>query len=106
MSPFLYFVTRSNIFADYQSKDTIKEEVFADASTAIGNGYGESKWVAERIIDIANSATPLNATVARIGQLSGSTINGYWSRTEWFPAIIQVASIVKCVPSKTGVSVT
>ena len=38
-------------------------------------------------------------STARIGQLSGSLKNGAWNLTNWFPKIIQVASLMKVIPT-------
>ena len=62
-------------------------------------GYAESKWLGERII---NASGLTNATVVRIGQLSGGK-NGYWNEKEWFPALVKSAHLVGCLPDWDGV---
>lgn len=80
------------------------ERSIEDPHVGLGNGYGESKWVSERILDVAAQKTPLEPVVVRIGQLCGSTINGHWNPWEWFPAIVRSSRALKCLPDSEGVS--
>ncbi|KAJ7055851.1 putative aminoadipate reductase [Mycena amicta] len=67
------------------SKGAFPEELQLDAGVALGSGYGESKYVSERIL----AASGLPATSFRIGQISGANSNGAWSTTDWVPAIVK-----------------
>ena len=67
------------------------------AAAAVGSGYGESKWVAEALLNEAVASTPLHVVIVRSGQVSGG-LNGYWNSSDWFPSMIQSASCVKCLP--------
>ena len=69
----------------------------------IGQGYAESKWIAERIIDAAAERTPLRPVVARLGQVCGEG-NGAWNEKEWFPSLVKSALTLDCLPSLDGVS--
>ncbi len=80
------------------------EHVLKDARLAVGQGYGESKWVAERILDIANERTESHNVIVRVGQISGNTRNGSWNVWEWFPALVQSHKIVDCLPDSQSVS--
>ncbi|CAK5265953.1 unnamed protein product [Mycena citricolor] len=71
------------------------EEVQLDASIAVGNGYGEGKYVSERIIH----ASGLDATSFRIGQVCGSQSNGAWATTDWVPALVKSSIALRCLPS-------
>lgn len=71
---------------------------------AVGNGYGESKWVSEQILHIAGKETNLSTVIVRVGQLCGSSISGSWNEWEWFPSIIQSYSDVMCLPDDGRVS--
>lgn len=61
------------------------------ASTAIGVGYVEGKWVAEEVIYAASRATPLDGLVVRVGQLCGAK-TGAWAASEWIPRMVKSAS--------------
>lgn len=73
-------------------------ERFTEPELAVYKGYSESKWVAEQILKIVASETPLRPLVLRIGQVSGG-LNGMWNSNEWIPGIIQSAKRVRCLPS-------
>ncbi|KAJ7053408.1 male sterility protein-domain-containing protein [Mycena amicta] len=78
-----------------QSKGPFPEELQLDASVAVGNGYGESKYVSERIL----AASGLPATSFRIGQISGARSNGAWSTTDWVPALVKSSIALGNFPS-------
>ncbi|KAJ7615673.1 putative aminoadipate reductase [Mycena polygramma] len=71
------------------------EELQLDANVAVGNGYGESKYIVERIL----AASGLDATSFRIGQIRGSTSNGSWSTSDWVPAIVKSSIALGNFPS-------
>ncbi|KAF7357193.1 Acetyl-CoA synthetase-like protein [Mycena sanguinolenta] len=82
-----------------QRLGSVPEQLQLDASLAIGSGYGESKYIAERIL----AASGLQATSFRIGQICGSVSNGAWSTTEWFPSIVKIFIALRSFPSHPGV---
>ncbi|KAF9018354.1 acetyl-CoA synthetase-like protein [Hymenopellis radicata] len=57
---------------------------------ALGNGYSESKWVAEEILTSVASQTTLRPLIVRVGQVCGGR-NGFWNSKEWFPSMVQSA---------------
>ncbi|KAJ7622608.1 putative aminoadipate reductase [Mycena polygramma] len=71
------------------------EELQVNVNVAVGNGYGESKYVSERIL----AASGLDATSFRIGQVSRSASNGAWSTTDWVPAIVKSSIALGNFPS-------
>ncbi|KAG6827401.1 putative NRPS-like protein biosynthetic cluster [Tricholoma furcatifolium] len=75
------------------------EEVLNDASFAVGNGYGESKYVAERIL----VKSGLRATAFRIGQLSGGKPKGAWATTDWVPILVKSSLTIGLLPDMEGV---
>ncbi|KAI0795664.1 acetyl-CoA synthetase-like protein [Abortiporus biennis] len=74
-----------------------KEEYILDPHVPVGSGYGESKWVAERILAIASERTGLRTTTVRIGQLSGDK-TGYWNEKEWVPSLVKSSFFTHCLP--------
>ncbi|KAF7347140.1 Acetyl-CoA synthetase-like protein [Mycena venus] len=78
-----------------QTLGPFPEELQHDASVALGNGYGEGKYVSERIL----AASGLEATSFRIGQVCGSASNGAWSTTDWVPAIVKSSIALGNFPS-------
>ncbi|TIA90798.1 hypothetical protein E3P99_01418 [Wallemia hederae] len=75
------------------------EQPVSDASVAVGMGYGESKFVGERILAHASAESGLRTTVLRIGQLCGDREIGFWSSSNWVPAIIKSAQTLHCLPT-------
>lgn len=78
------------------------EEILQDSKIAVGTGYSESKWIAERILDHAAEKTALQPVVVRLGQVCGD-VTGSWNETEWFPSLVKSALSVKCLPDLEGV---
>ncbi|EIN09185.1 hypothetical protein PUNSTDRAFT_113665 [Punctularia strigosozonata HHB-11173 SS5] len=77
-----------------------KETPLEVPSSAIWNGYSESKWTAERILQRASAAVPaLRTTVVRVGQLAGGK-TGDWNTAEWLPSLIASGAKVQCLPSQ------
>ena len=103
---FLLRLTYLFFILGWKSSGSVPEEVLPDPEIALQAGYGQSKWVAEQVLDVAGKATPLQAAVVRVGQLSGSQSNGSWNPWEWFPALVQSGKIsgVDCLPNAEGVS--
>ncbi|KAJ7245421.1 hypothetical protein C8J57DRAFT_1082265 [Mycena rebaudengoi] len=94
--PKLLYTSSIGIFQSTHNVNPLMENPI-DAEIAVGTGYTESKWVSEEIIARSAEFTPLKSLVVRVGQLCGG-INGAWNANEWFPALIQSASIVGCIP--------
>jgi thioester reductase-like protein len=75
-----------------------------DPHVPLGQGYAESKWVAERILYEAAKHSSLRPIVVRISQISGG-INGAWNVSDWVPAMIKSSIALGCLPKLIGVSV-
>ena len=95
--------TLTNI-PDFSGEALVGAAVSADPVTAVGMGYGESKWVASRILQVARERTPLRSVVVRIGQLCGDSQTGSWNPWEWFPSIVRSSKVIECLPELKGVS--
>lgn len=83
--------------SEYAGVTPIPEEPI-EAGASVASGYGESKWVAEKILLLAGSETSLRPIVVRVGQVSGG-LNGCWNSSEWIPSIVQSAALTKCLPA-------
>ncbi|PSS15405.1 hypothetical protein PHLCEN_2v3281 [Hermanssonia centrifuga] len=99
--PHLLFTSSIGVFRQTQTKDYLLEEHNRDPNVVVGIGYTEAKWVAERILEEAQHKTGLRTTVVRLGQLCGAR-NGYWNEREWFPAVVQSAEYLHCLPDVEG----
>ncbi|KAJ3758360.1 acetyl-CoA synthetase-like protein [Lentinula raphanica] len=99
----LRFLFTSTIAAaqswDGLEKGPYPEEGIVDAKYAVGMGYGEAKYVSERVL----AKSGLNATFFRIGQISGGAPNGAWAMSDWFPLIVQSGLKLNMLPDANGV---
>ncbi len=51
-------------------------------------GYGESKYVAEQLLERAGKTSGVAAAVCRVGQLAGPVVKqGVWNKQEWLPSV-------------------
>ncbi|KAJ3983514.1 putative aminoadipate reductase [Lentinula detonsa] len=85
----LRFVFTSSIGSaqswDSSSLGPYPEEVIVDPKFAVGGGYGESKYISERIL----AKSGLHASSFRIGQIAGGRPNGAWAMSDWLPMMIK-----------------
>ncbi|KAG8684994.1 hypothetical protein FRC09_015020 [Ceratobasidium sp. 395] len=70
-----------------------------DAATAIG--YGQSKFVTEKLLESAREAG-LETCVVRLGQLTGDVDSGCWPINNWVPLIVASSVSVGCLPGAAG----
>ncbi|KAI0795720.1 acetyl-CoA synthetase-like protein [Abortiporus biennis] len=103
--PHIVFTGSIGVFRNPATPGHAKEEYILDPKVPAGSGYGESKWVSERILAIASERTGLKTTTVRIGQLSGDK-NGHWNEKEWFPSIVKSGVFTQCLPDVPGGLVT
>ncbi|KAF5362791.1 hypothetical protein D9757_011015 [Collybiopsis confluens] len=80
------------------SKGPYPEEVVLEAKYAVGLGYGESKYVAERVL----AQSGLQATSFRIGQVAGGEPNGAWANTDWLPILVKSSLALNKLPDTHG----
>ncbi|KAJ0423276.1 hypothetical protein BJY00DRAFT_310406 [Aspergillus carlsbadensis] len=81
----------------------IPEEILLDPSCAASMGYGESKYLAERILDYASTNLRIVTGIARIGQICGTASDPRgWNHTEWFPSLVLGSRILRALPQSLG----
>lgn len=101
--PTLIYTSSIGVFQTPISVADHLAELPIEAQVAIGTGYTESKWVSEQILATASAQTTLKSVIVRVGQISGGP-KGFWSIKEWFPALVQSAKFVSCLPDAHKVS--
>ncbi|KAF9067908.1 hypothetical protein BDP27DRAFT_1327979 [Rhodocollybia butyracea] len=74
------------------------DKVVSDPKYAVGPGYGESKYISERIL----AKSELHVSSFRIGQITGGQ-NGAWALSDWLPMIIKSSLALGILPDATGV---
>ena len=114
-TPRLTFLSSIAAVAKYQGQSnrdtqgTATTQVFVpegpidDPSVPLDQGYGQSKYVSERILVNAVQAR-LRATIMRLGQLSGATKDGSWAFTESVPIIFRSSFALGIIPDDLPVS--
>jgi thioester reductase-like protein len=74
-----------------------------DARWCVGGGYGEAKYVSERLL-VAAAERGLQTTSFRVGQIAGGDANGAWASTDWVPIMLKSGVALGCLPDAAGVS--
>ncbi|KIK55529.1 hypothetical protein GYMLUDRAFT_837603 [Collybiopsis luxurians FD-317 M1] len=74
------------------------ERVVLDPQYAVGSGYGESKYVSERIL----AKSGLHVSSFRIGQITGSSPTGAWAMSDWLPMMIKSSLALGVLPDAEG----
>ncbi|KAF2800562.1 hypothetical protein K505DRAFT_228585 [Melanomma pulvis-pyrius CBS 109.77] len=72
--------------------------------SVLPNGYGDAKFVCERMLDETLHKHPakFNAMVVRLGQVAGSSKSGYWNANEHLPFLIKSSQTLRCLPNLEG----
>ncbi|KAI0965552.1 hypothetical protein F4678DRAFT_485201 [Xylaria arbuscula] len=107
LSPKPTFCFLSSVASALRAKDCPLKEVQYEWEAASDMGYGQSKWVAEKICDVAaqhakRCGIDLPIKILRIGQVSGDTRHGIWNPTETIPIIVQSAVTTGVLPITDG----
>ncbi|KAL8801018.1 MAG: hypothetical protein Q9182_004762 [Xanthomendoza sp. 2 TL-2023] len=65
-------------------------------------GYGESKFIAERILENAAQTSGVASAVIRVGQLAGPVEKrkGVWNRKEWLPSLVASSAHLGILPTR------
>lgn len=104
--PTLLFLSSIAAGAKYPRK-TLREAPIEDPAWASSMGYAEAKWVCEEIMASAArlDTAIIEPIVVRIGQLTGSSISGYWNKNEHLPVLIQASQALGVLPALKGVCI-
>ncbi|RDW76683.1 Iterative polyketide synthase afoE [Aspergillus mulundensis] len=73
-------------------------------SATLPSGYGEAKWICERMIDETLHKHPklFRAMAVRPGQISGSSVSGFWNPVEHFAFLVKSAQSLRAWPALRG----
>jgi nucleoside-diphosphate-sugar epimerase len=68
------------------------------------NGYGDAKFVCERILDntLHKHSSHFSVMAVRLGQVAGSSTSGYWNENEHLPFLIKSSQTLRVLPSFEG----
>jgi thioester reductase-like protein len=83
--------------------DTVPEAVLTDLSTPSPMGYGQSKYLSERLLDHACKSLGIRASFVRLGQIAGAarTASG-WNKQEWLPSLVASSAFIGALPETIG----
>ncbi len=86
----LHFTSTIGVFSPhaYTNATVIQEEQPLEHPEALHNGYAESKWVAEKIVELAKSRG-LPAVIYRPGEISGHSQTGVFNTDDFFSHILK-----------------
>ncbi|KAG4438803.1 hypothetical protein IFR05_005694 [Cadophora sp. M221] len=109
LSPSIFFIGSISSVGNYQNTqghlDLIPENVLSDLNTPAPMGYGESKYLAERILDYAARKLHITTAAARVGQIAGTAENPRgWNRREWFPSLVTSSKFLGAIPETLGLA--
>jgi nucleoside-diphosphate-sugar epimerase len=101
----LYFVSSISTVGAWSVHHgrTIPEAPVQDPDVALPQGYGESKYVGERICAVASERAGVPTTILRVGQVAGPTTrSGVWNKQEWLPTLIATSKSIGLTPISLG----
>ncbi|KAK5019019.1 putative NRPS-like protein biosynthetic cluster [Cryomyces antarcticus] len=85
--------------AVYGAHRAVPESSLEDYSVAQSQGYGESKHVAERILQNAAERCVTPVTILRVGQIAGPLHGaGSWNESEWLPSLVRTSKELGLIP--------
>lgn len=87
--------------AHHNSDEEVPETAIEDWTAPEAQGYGESKFVSEQILERASQMNHASSVVLRIGQITGPVTTGdkgIWNKQEWFPSLIASSKFLKQLP--------
>ncbi|PWY92969.1 acetyl-CoA synthetase-like protein [Aspergillus sclerotioniger CBS 115572] len=100
-----YFVSSVGTVGAWTSQmgETVPELPIDDSEACPNQGYGESKYISERICYEAAHRSGMPTTVFRVGQIAGpTTAKGQWNPQDWLPTIIATSKAIGLVPDTLG----
>ena len=75
-----------------------------EAADVLPNGYGQAKYVCERLLDetLRKHSQHFRVMSVRLGQISGSSKSGYWNSAEHFSMMLKSSQALKSLPNLRG----
>ena len=102
---FFYVSSISSVISVRSRSGKIAERPVRGDFAPAPNGYAESKYIAEQIIDYAGQKVSpgMSLAFARVGQVAGAANHsGMWNKHEWFPSMIISSVQIGALPDWLG----
>ena len=82
----------------------IVPETRVPITSVLPTGYGEAKYICERMLDATLHRYPAHfrATAVRLGQIAGSEINGHWNSAEHISFLVKSSQSIGALPALPG----
>lgn len=97
---FISSISSVGNWKDANPNKQVSESPISNLDSAQDMGYGESKNVAECILNAAIKKSGVPVSILRVGQIAGPvTTAGIWNRDEWFPSLIKTSQSLGRLPS-------
>ncbi|KAH8652683.1 hypothetical protein BGZ60DRAFT_497164 [Tricladium varicosporioides] len=110
--PRLFFTSSIGTLGNWSSchpfhPDTpVPETALHDPRIPLEQGYSESKWICERLIEEAGTRSGVKGVVLRVGQIAGPVLRpgpeGMWNKKEWLPSLIASSFHLGAIPHLQG----
>ncbi|KAE8146594.1 hypothetical protein BDV25DRAFT_143558 [Aspergillus avenaceus] len=102
-TPHLFFISSISSTMGHQTEDGLTPEAIFTTATPGPNGYANSKYLAEQLIDQAARDGCVSASCVRVGQIAGAVRSaGLWHKTEWFPRLALSSLHLGALPDTLG----
>jgi thioester reductase-like protein/acyl-CoA synthetase (AMP-forming)/AMP-acid ligase II len=89
--------------ARYSQAPGVPETVISDTKVPSSTGYGQSKYIAERILAYASEKLAISTISARVGQITGdASRKRSWNVQEWFPSLVISSLHMRALPDALG----
>ncbi|KAI0478019.1 hypothetical protein F4859DRAFT_520911 [Xylaria cf. heliscus] len=97
----LFFVSSISAIGGLQG--AVAEQIYTDWATPMSSGYGQSKFLSERLLDVAAREANIPCAICRVGQVAGPiSTAGEWPKKEWLPSLIASSKYLGKVPDSLG----
>jgi nucleoside-diphosphate-sugar epimerase len=99
----LQFVSSIAAVAGSPGRCSIVEDAVTQSQAPTSMGYGQSKYLAEKMLTHASQVLGIETIVARVGQVSGDASRKCgWNRREWFPSLVVSSLYIRALPKSLG----
>ena len=96
--PPILFTSSVSTLSNWHAKhpgEKVPEKAFHDFTIPAPMGYGESKYIAELLLEAGAEKSGVPAIICRVGQLAGPVVKGgVWSKQEWLPSVSHYHSLI------------
>ena len=85
----------------FENGPGIPEAAIEDLEAALNIGYGESKQVAERLLDRAATEFQVPVSILRVGQIGGAATDTQtkWTQREMIPSLLRTSRSIGLIPA-------